>query len=207
MSKLLTPLKTSNSTWNSQLNLKLSTLNVKLSRPIFCSCLWLEGKVEKGKLICATGALIVAIAGAGCSSARGDERAAGGGDSGSGDAVTIAGCLTAGPDGKFALTAAPDAAVSTAARAMDNERDTHSYVLSGGDNLQAHLGKRVEVTGHITGKTQEMEQESSRKTTTAPATSGGDTPAVKTTEDIDMEVRQLAVRSVREVAPTCVVNP
>jgi len=97
--------------------------------------------------------------------------------------------------------------VATAARAMDNERDTHTYVLIGGDNLQAHLGKRVEVTGTLTGKKQDMEQESSQKTEAAPAAGGGDTPTVKTTEHIDMTARQLKVRDVREVAPTCSVNP
>jgi hypothetical protein len=52
-----------------------------------------------------------------------------------------------------------------------------------------------------------MEREATKKTDAPPAASGGDTPAVKTTEDIDMEVRQLNVREVRDVAPTCVVNP
>ena len=149
--------------------------------------------MEKRTLICAAAALNLAI-GIACSNARGEET------------VTIAGCLSAGDDGRFALTAAPDAAVSTAARAMDDERDTHTYMLVGGDNLQSHLGKRVEVTGTLSGKTQDMEQESSKKTEAAPATSGGDTPTVKTTEDIDVQVRQLNVRTVRDVAPTCVVN-
>ena len=162
--------------------------------------------MEKRTLICAAAALNLAVAVA-CSSARGDEPKAGDRASGSGDTVTIAGCLTAGEDGRFALTAAPDAAVATAARAMDNERDTHSYVLVGGDNLQAHLGKRVEVVGTLSGKTQDMEQESTKKTEAAPATAGGDTPTVKTKEDIDLQVRQLNVREVRDVAPTCVVNP
>jgi hypothetical protein len=161
--------------------------------------------VEKRTLICAAAALNLAIAVA-CSSARGDEPRGDDGASGSGDSVTIAGCLTGTPDGRFALTAAPDAAVATTARAMDNERDTHSYVLIGGDNLQAHLGKRVEVVGTITGKKQEMEQETSKKTEAAPATTGGDTPTVKTSEDIDVEVRQLNVREVRALAPTCVVT-
>ena len=151
-------------------------------------------------------ALNFAVAGVGCSSARGDEREADKNANSSGDTVTIAGCLSAGQDGRFALTAAPDAAVSTTARAMDDERDTHTYMLVGGDNLQAHLGKRVEVVGTLSGKTQDMEQESSKKTEAAPATSGGDTPTVKTTEDIDVQVRQLNVREVRDVAPTCVVT-
>ena len=161
--------------------------------------------MKKRSLICAAAALNLAIAVA-CSSARGDEPAADDRASSSGDAVTIAGCLSGTSDGRFALTAAPDAAVAAAARAMDNERDTHTYVLIGGDNLQAHLGKRVEVVGTVAGKTQDMEQESSKKTETAPATAGGDTPTVKTTEDIDMEVRQLTVREIRDVAPTCIVN-
>ena len=156
-------------------------------------------------LICAAAALNLAIAAA-CSSARGDEPKADDRSSSSGDTVTIAGCLSAGADGRFALTAAPDAAVATAARAMDNERDTHSYVLVGGDNLQAHLGKRVEVVGTLVGKTQDFEREATKKTASTPAT-GSDTATVKTKEDIDLEVRQLNVREVRDVAPTCVVNP
>jgi hypothetical protein len=161
--------------------------------------------VEKRTLICAAAALNLVVAAA-CSSARGDEPKAGDRATSSGDTVTIAGCLSAGADGRFALTAAPDAAVATAARAMDNERDTHSYVLLGGDNLQAHLGKRVEVVGTLVGKTQDFEREATKKTESAPP-AGGDTPTVKTKEDIDLEVRQLNVREVRDVSPTCVVNP
>ena len=152
-------------------------------------------------------ALNFAVAGVGCSSARGNERDADKNANGSGDTVTVAGCLSSGQDGRFALTAAPDAAVSTTARAMDDERNTYSYVLIGGDNLQAHLGKRVEVIGTVSGGTQDMEQKDTKKTEAAPAASGGDTPTVKTKEEIDLEVRQLNVRQVRDLAPTCVVNP
>ena len=162
--------------------------------------------MKKPTLICAAAVLNLAIAAA-CSSARGDEPKGDDRATSSGDTVTIAGCLSAGADGRFALTAAPDAAVATAARAMDNERDTHSYVLVGGDNLQAHLGKRVEVVGTLAGKTQDFEREATRKTESAPSAGGGDTPTVKTKEDIDLEVRQLNVREIRDVAPTCVVNP
>ena len=161
--------------------------------------------MKKRTLICAAAVLNLAIAAA-CSSARGDEPKGDDRATSSGDTVTIAGCLSAGADGRFALTAAPDAAVATAARAMDNERDTHSYVLVGGDNLQAHLGKRVEVVGTLMGKTQDFEREATKKTESTPET-GKDTPTVKTKEDIDLEVRQLNVREVRDVAPTCVVNP
>ena len=161
--------------------------------------------MKKRSLICAAAALNLAIAVA-CSSARGDEPTAAGRDSSSGDAVTIAGCLSGTSDGRFALTAAPDAAVATAARAMDNERDTHTYVLIGGDNLQAHLGKRVEVIGTLSGHKQEVEQKDTKKTESASAAGGSETPTVKTQEEIDLEVRQLNVREIRDVAPTCVVT-
>lgn len=161
----------------------------------------------KRNLICATATVILAVSGAACSSAQGDERAGGDNASGSGDSVTITGCLTASPDGNFAVTAAPDAAVATAARAMNDERETHTYVLLGGDNLAQHLGKRVEVIGTIEGKTQEMEQDTKKTTEGTPDSREGDTPTVETKEEIDLEVRQLRVNSVRDVAPTCVVNP
>jgi hypothetical protein len=162
--------------------------------------------VKRRTLIYAT-ALTFAVAGVGCSSASGDERALGGNANSSGDSVTIAGCLSTSQDGRFALTAAPGAAVSTTARAMDDERNTYTYVLVGGDNLQAHLGKRVEVIGTVSGGTQDLETKNTRKTEAAPAAGGGDTPTVKTKEEIDVEVRQLNVRQVRDLAPTCEVNP
>jgi hypothetical protein len=95
---------------------------------------------------------------------------------------------------------------------MTGDRDTYSYVLVGGTNLQAHFGKRVEVSGTVVGKRQELEHEA--KTTsqaapaaTAPGARSGGTPTVETKEEVDLEVRQLNVNQVREVAPTCQVNP
>lgn len=151
-------------------------------------------------------ALNLAFAAA-CSTASGDAKGDALAKNGSGDGVTIAGCLSSSADGRFALTAAPDAAVATAARAMMDERTTHSYVLIGGNNLQPLVGKRVEVTGTLVGKTQEVDHDATSKTQAPAAASGGDTPTVKTTEEVEVEVRQLNVATVREVAPTCVVNP
>jgi hypothetical protein len=123
--------------------------------------------------------------------------------------VTIAGCLSTDSAGNFALTAAPDAAASIAARSVDDtDRDTKTYLLVGGENLNAHLGKRVEVIGTVSGKTIDIEHNDTKKTEQPPA-SGGDhnQPTVKTKEEVDVEARQLNVRQVRDVAPTCVVNP
>jgi hypothetical protein len=154
-------------------------------------------------------ALNFAVAGVGCSSARGNEPGEENRASGSGDTVTVEGCLNSSADGRFALTAAPGAAVSATARAtgLDNDRDTNSYVLIGGDNLQAHLGKRVEVIGTLSGSKKEVEQKDTKKTESTSAVGGSETPTVKTKEEIDLEVRQLNVRQVRDLAPTCTVTP
>jgi hypothetical protein len=168
-------------------------LNVRKQTPIFFAA-----------------ALSVLTAGAACSSDRGAEpgdanRPAGG----SGDALTVSGCLSSGNDGRFVLTAAPDPGVTTAARPGMGERDTYSYVLVGGSNLQSHLGKRVEVSGTLVGREQELDLEAKTRSEATPTGTSGrqDTPTVTTKEEVDVEVRQLSVRDVREIAPTCQVNP
>jgi hypothetical protein len=156
--------------------------------------------------------LSVALAATACSSDR-DRNAASGNDRSrpapGGDHVTVAGCLSGGPDGRLVLTAAPDPGVATPARVGMGERDTHSYVLVGGNDLQRHIGRRVEVTGTLVGRQQELERESKSQSESpaATGTSGRDTPTVKTKEEVDLEVRQLNVSTVREVAPSCQLNP
>jgi hypothetical protein len=149
----------------------------------------------------------LAIFGAACSSARGSEEAADTGADGSGDSVTIAGCLSGTQDGRFALTAAPDAAASAAARSvMGDERETHSYILVGGDNLQQHLGRRVEVVGTLTGGEREIEHDAKKEAEVPNATGGDERPTVKTTEEVEVEVRTLQVRDVRPVAGQCTLT-
>ena len=156
--------------------------------------------MTKKSLIYGAAPVIFALAAA-CSSARGDEGAA---DGSSGDEVTIAGCLSTDANGRYALTAAPDATGSAVARGFDSDPDTKAYVLVGGDNLQAHLGKRVEVVGTVEGKPIDIEHEATKEQR-EPAASGGDRnqPSVKTKEEIDVEARQLNVRQVRDVPGTC----
>ena len=63
---------------------------------------------------------------------------------GHGDEVTVRGCLT-GANGRYALTVTPEAMGAVASRAAaGDERDTHTYALVGGDNLQQHAGRQVE---------------------------------------------------------------
>jgi hypothetical protein len=171
--------------------------------PGSCIQCFREGEVRNGTLINLVLGLNLAIAGAACSSARGNEDGRDATASGSGDEVTIAGCLS-GTDGRFALTAAPDAAGAVAGRAVvGDERETHSYMLIGGTNLQEHVGKRVEVRGTIVGGEKELEHEATKKTEQPDATGSGDRPTVKTQEDVEVEVRQLNVREVRAVSGTC----
>lgn len=156
----------------------------------------------KRTLMCMTAAATLAIAA--CSPARGNEAADASRAGGSSDEVTIAGCLS-GSGGNFVLTAAPDAAVATVARAMSDERQTHSYVLIGGNNLQEHAGKRVEVVGTLEGKERGLDHDAKTKTEAQP--SSGETPTVATKEEVEIEVRKLAVRDIRAVSGECTLTP
>jgi hypothetical protein len=157
--------------------------------------------------IYAAAALSLVMAGAACSSDRKQSKADQAGASGAGDAVTVAGCLTGSGD-RVVLTAAPDPGVVAAARPGMGERDTNSYVLVGGSNLQAHLGKRVEVQGTLVGRQHELDHEAKSKSESPVGTSGQrGTPTVETKEAVDLEFQQLNVRDVRELAPTCQLNP
>ena len=157
--------------------------------------------------------LSLVVAGSACSNNRAEERpsttaAADSRAARDADTVKVEGCLSGGTDGRLVVTAAPDPLGNAVARAGAGDRDTHSYVLVGGDNLQTHIGKRVEVTGTLIGKLQEVEQEARRESQSAPASAGSDkTATVKTTEAVDIEVRQMQVAGVRELAATCQVTP
>lgn len=163
--------------------------------------------MKKKNLFFAAAPAIFGLA-VGCSAISGEKKSDEAAASGTGDTVTIAGCLSSDSAGRYALTAAPDATGSIAARVVDdNDRDTKSYILVGGENLQAHLGKKVEVVGKVSGKTIDMEHKAGAETQQPPA-SGGDhnQPSVKTTEEVDLKARQLEVREIRDVAATCTVT-
>jgi hypothetical protein len=157
--------------------------------------------------------LTLALAGAACSSdrPRGDAAApaAANRPSGPSDAVTVAGCLSGGPDGHYVVTAAPDKGVTTAARPGMGERDTFSYVLVGGTNLQQYVGTRVEVSGTLAGRRQELESEARTEGQGRPTGTSGaaEQPKVETKAEVDVEVRQLTVSAIRQLDPTCKINP
>lgn len=141
--------------------------------------------------------------GTACSSARGNEDRSDAAASGSGD-TKITGCLSGTSDGRFVLTAAPDAMAATAGRSVaGDERETHSYILTGGDNLQQYVGRRVEVVGNQSGNSRQVEHDAKTKAEVPNATGGDDKPTVKTTEEVEVTVRQLNVQQVRPVAGDC----
>ena len=148
--------------------------------------------------------LTLVIFGTACSSARGDDERNEAAASGSGDAVTIAGCLSGTQDGRFALTAAPDPVGAITGRAVaGDERETHSYILIGGNNLQQHVGRRVEVVGTLSGGSRQVEHDDKAKAEVPNATGGDEKPTVKTTEEVEVQVRQLNVTEVRPVDGDC----
>jgi hypothetical protein len=161
----------------------------------------------------AAASLMLALAASACSSDRpqGDAAApaAANRPSGPSDAVTVAGCLSGGPDGHYVLTAAPDKGVTTAARPGMGERDTFSYVLVGGSNLQQFVGTRVEVSGTLAGRRQELESEARTEGPARPTGTSGaaDQPRVETKAEVDVEVRQLTVSAIRQLDPACKLNP
>ena len=148
--------------------------------------------------------LTVAIFGTACSSTRGNDEGNDAAARGSGDTVTIAGCLNGTPDGRFALTSSSDAIGAIAGRSVaGDERATHSYILTGSENLQQHVGKRVEVVGTLSGDSRQVEHDAKQKAEVPNATGGDDKPTVRTTEEVEVQVRQLNVTQVRAVAGDC----
>jgi hypothetical protein len=126
--------------------------------------------------------------------------------SGAGDELTVRGCVT-GADGRYALTVMPEAVGSVASRtAAGDERDTHTYTLVGGTDLQAHVGRQVEVTGTVAGRGREVEvdqKESSQQPAGTTGTGERVTPKVESTTEIEVQARQLTVRSVRPLDQPC----
>jgi hypothetical protein len=149
------------------------------------------------------GILTLTLAGTACSHGTGESQRTG--QAAKGEPVTVTGCLTAGPNGTMVLTADPDEVVATAQRAASGARETFTYQLVGGQNLQEHVGKRVEVTGKLNERAgDEVELQSKSTTEREPKREGKDTEAqVESKEQIDLEVRDLQVEMVRPAAGTC----
>jgi len=130
--------------------------------------------------------------------------------------VTITGCVAAGPDNTFTLTATNDAAAKEAPTgttattpAGDKVAKTITYTLSASkpDDLKGHVGHTVQVTGVeaapqvTTGSTDKSKGAVAAQGTSG--TSGGAKPTVETTAQTQIVVRQLNVSSVKMVSSSC----
>ena len=130
--------------------------------------------------------------------------------------VTVTGCVAAGPNNTFTLTATNDAAAKEAPTgttattpAGDKVAKTITYTLSASkpDDLKGHVGHTVQVTGVeaapqvTTGSTDKSKGAATTQGTSG--TSGGAKPTVETTAQTQIVVRQLNVNSVKMVSSSC----
>lgn len=130
--------------------------------------------------------------------------------------VTITGCVAAGPNNTFTLTATNDAASKEAPTgttattpAGDKVAKTITYTLTAAkpDDLKGHVGHTVQVTGVeaapqvTTGSTDKSKGAAAAQGTSG--TSGGAKPTVETTAQTQIVVRQLAVSSLKMVSANC----
>jgi hypothetical protein len=117
--------------------------------------------------------------------------------------VEVTGCLSADPrTNQFVLTARSNALSAMANRAAAGEAETFHYQLMGGDNLQSMVGKEVKVRGEVVGKGKDVDIKRT-EATPAEAAKSDATAAVKTTEEIEMQVERLNVETISEIGSTC----
>ena len=117
--------------------------------------------------------------------------------------ITVTGCLQKGAQpNTFILTKVPDPLASSVAASSGGAVPTVTYQLSGGQNLAAHLGHKVEVTGKGPLKPAKAVEVTSAETKREePA--GKKTATTEVKERAAVAVRPLAVESVRMVSTDC----
>jgi len=99
------------------------------------------------------------------------------------------------------LTATPDPLAKGVAVATSGSVPNITYQLSGGTNLAAHVGHRVEITGRSTGGAQKaMATDSSTKRVDVPDKPD---PKVETKEKTAIELRDLQIESLKMVSTSC----
>ena len=118
--------------------------------------------------------------------------------------VEVTGCLSNDPQTqRFVLTARSNQLSALANRAAAGEAETFHYVLVGGNDLQSMLGKEVKVAGDVVGKGKDVDVKRTESAKDAGKATADATPAVKTTEEIEMQVEQLNVSSVTATGGSC----
>lgn len=119
--------------------------------------------------------------------------------------ITVTGCLQAGAQANQFLLAATAASADPLAKgvavATTGAVPNIHYVLSGGSNLGAHVGHRVEITGTSSGKSRTATATEESETRTRVPNQPD--PQVEVKEKTAVEVRDLQVESLKMVAASC----
>ena len=117
--------------------------------------------------------------------------------------ITVVGCLQAGAQAnQFVLAATADPLAKGVAVATSGAVPNVTYVLSGGSNLAAHVGHRVEIAGRTTGKAQRAVSTDSSSTKRVEIPDKPD-PKVETNERATIEMRDLHIESMKMVSTSC----
>jgi len=116
--------------------------------------------------------------------------------------ITAVGCLQAGAQpNQFVLAATTDQLAKGVAVATSGSIPNVTYVLSGGSNLGAHVGHRVEIVGRTSGDAHKaVSTDSSVKRERVPDKPD---PKVETKEKATIEMRDLQVESLKMVSTSC----
>jgi hypothetical protein len=124
-----------------------------------------------------------------------------------GKEVTVTGCLAAAPDrAAFVVTADRNALASGAVHAGSGEIPTYTYELvDSSADLSPHVGRQVEVRGHLDARNDEVDVDARAKTKEPPVKVGDDTvtPAIDTKQEIEIKVRRLHVVSATPTGQPC----
>jgi hypothetical protein len=116
--------------------------------------------------------------------------------------LTVVGCLQPGAQAnQFVLAATPDAMAKGVAVATSGAVPNVTYLLSGGTNLAAHVGHRVEITGRTSGQAQKAESTDSN--VTRERVPDKPDPKVETKEKASIEMRDLRIESLKMVSTSC----
>ena len=116
--------------------------------------------------------------------------------------TTVVGCLQTGAQpNQFVLAATADPISKGVAVATSGAVPNVTYVLSGGSNLAAHVGHRVEITGRTSGDAQKAVSADSN--VTRERIPNKPDPKVETKEKIAIEMRDLQIESLKMVSTSC----
>jgi hypothetical protein len=116
--------------------------------------------------------------------------------------IKVVGCLQNGAQAnQFVLMATADPIAKGVAVATSGSVPNVTYVLSGGTNLGAHVGHRVEISGRTTGAAQKaVSTDSNMKRESLPDKPD---PKVETKEKATIEMRDLQVETLNMVSTSC----